>query len=127
MCIYIYCKHVLSEMFVCVFLFVGGGRGWSVVAEGGRGAVHQYWPNIDSISKVLIKTHFFQKGISLFHKKVLAATCSPADRAWGPQNTPFQKRRALKKNACSCLFSRKQLLGVPIHKKRLSILISIDY
>ena len=48
--------------------------------------------------------------------------------AWGPQNTPFQKRLVLfKKNACGHLFSRKLLLGLPIHMRMLLILANIGY
>ena len=68
------------------------------------------------------KTDLLSKRHVIFRKKEAAVTCSAVNRAWGDQNTPYTKKKRVKqKNARVRLFSRKQLLGLPIHIKMLMI------
>ena len=90
-----------------------------------------FWHILSNIiSTTCIKTALFQKGMSFQKEETPAATCSAANRAWGQQNTIFWKRSVFpqtQKSACGRLFSRKQLFGLPIDTKMLSISRNIEY
>ena len=83
---------------------------------------------MDEHCEFLIKTCFVPKSMSGFNKKAPAAACSAVDRARGDQNVPFQKRRVFFQKKCMRPpATRKQLLWLPKHVKRLLILMHIDY
>ena len=78
-----------------------------------------YLASIDKycqFDQLLTQTDLFQKGMSFFKNKMRADNCSAVNMALGPQNAPFQKRRAFfqKETPAASLKSSKHGLGLPI-------------